>query len=100
MDVTLFLIFICMSFLVKKEHPQDLWNMSDYQLPINMFIFILVNKDSTHKIPSLTGVFFVCVCHVTISYFLITITFSKNVKAYTSWKQRFYLYHHVQYNCS
>lgn len=37
---------------------------------------------------------------MTISYFLITVTFSKNVKAYTSWKQRFYLYHHVQYNCS
>lgn len=68
-----------------------------------MFIFILMNKDSTHKILSLAGVFYYCFfkCHLTISYFLITIILSKNVKTYTSWKQRFYLYHHVQYNnCS
>lgn len=42
--------------------------MSDYQLPINMFIFILVNKDSTHKIPSLTGVF---IFFVSCDYFLL-----------------------------
>lgn len=53
-DVTLYLIFICMHFLVlKNTHSTELYNMSDYQLPMNtmlMFIFIIVNKVSTHKI--------------------------------------------------
>lgn len=60
MDLTLYLIFICMYFLVlKNTHRTELYKMSDYQLPINtmlMFIFIVVNKFSTHKIPLLTSV--------------------------------------------
>lgn len=60
MDLTLYLIFICMYFLVlKNTHRIELYKMSDYQLPINimlMFIFIVVNKVSTHRIPLLTGV--------------------------------------------
>lgn len=59
-DLTLYLIFICMYFLVlKNTHRTELYKMSDYQFPINtmlMFIFIVVNKVSTHKIPLLTGV--------------------------------------------
>lgn len=76
MDLTLYLIFICMYFLVlKNTHRTELYKMSDYQLPINtmlMFIFIVVNKVSTHKIPLLTGVF---EYHLTTSYPAIRILF-------------------------
>lgn len=82
-DVTLYLIFICMHFLVlKNTHSTELYNMSDYQLPMNtmlMFIFIIVNKVSTHKILSLTGIF---TYHLSPSYYIIGILF-KNERTHS-----------------